>query len=130
MPRSDSFVPQQSVQPMNLPPAQYPNFQTVGTRAEDNTYSTSAAHDYAEATTQAPSHEMIMLDQMALQGTVPVFGSDGALNKSPYVGMPLDFMNYLFNSEANPAQGSPMSSPIIPVSYTKYVDTSELGSLS
>lgn len=115
MMRSDSFVPQQSVQPMNLPPAQYPNFQAVGTRAEENTYNTSAAQDYSETSNQ------MMLDQMAMPGTVPVFGSDGALNKSPYVGMPLDFMNYLFNSEANPAQGSPMSSPIIPVTYTKYV---------
>ncbi|KAL2208942.1 hypothetical protein CC79DRAFT_1341418 [Sarocladium strictum] len=116
MMRSDNFVPQQSVQPMNLPPAQYPNFQAVGSRAEENTYNTSAAQDYSETSNH------MMLDQMAMPGTVPVFGSDGALNKSPYVGMPLDFMNYLFNSEANPAQGSPMSSPIIPVAYTNYGD--------
>lgn len=54
---------------------------------------------------------MMMLDQMAMPGTVPVFGGDGDLNKSPYVGMPEDFMAYLFNSpQAN-------MTPVIPPQY-------------
>lgn len=45
-----------------------------------------------------------MLDQMSMPSAGPVFGDEG-LNKSPYVGMPEDFMAYLFNSL--PANGSP-----------------------
>jgi hypothetical protein len=85
----------------------------MGSRAEETAYSNHVAQDYSEASNH------MMLDQMAMPGTAPVFGTDGALNKSPYVGMPLDFMNYLFNSEVHAGHGSPMSSPIIPVSYTK-----------
>ena len=50
---------------------------------------------------------MVVLDQMAMPGAGPVFGADGELNKSPYVGMPEDFMAYLFNSL--PSTGSPTS---------------------
>ncbi|CAN8102140.1 unnamed protein product [Discula destructiva] len=46
-----------------------------------------------------PAGEMIMLDNMSSQTTIPVFGSDSVLNKSPYVGMPEDFMAYLFNTQ-------------------------------
>ncbi|KAJ4210901.1 hypothetical protein NW759_012934 [Fusarium solani] len=35
---------------------------------------------------------------MVMPATVPVFGEAGDPNKSPYVGMPEDFMAYLFNS--------------------------------
>jgi hypothetical protein len=60
-----------------------------------------------------------MLDQMAMPGTVPVFGSDGALNKSPYVGMPEDFMAYLFNfPPSGDGSSSPMSQ-VMPGPYSK-----------
>lgn len=42
---------------------------------------------------------MVLLDNMTTQTTIPVFGSDSVLNKSPYVGMPEDFMAYLFNTQ-------------------------------
>lgn len=41
-----------------------------------------------------------------MQQTMPVFGTEGTLNKSPYVGMPEDFMAYLFNT---PGESSPMT---------------------
>lgn len=100
-----TFVSQQNVMPMNLPPAQYSNPQNsvTGTSAE-----------YTEpGTTQAS--ELMMLDQMAMPATVPVFGEAGDLNKSPYVGMPEDFMAYLFNS---PGQAM---TPVVGPSYTKLV---------
>lgn len=53
---------------------------------------------------------MMLLDQMAMPQTMPVFGSDSMLNKSPYVGMPEDFMAYLFNTAHT--DGSPMAVPI------------------
>lgn len=48
-----------------------------------------------------------MLDNMSSQTTIPVFGSDSVLNKSPYVGMPEDFMAYLFNTQG--AEGAAMN---------------------
>lgn len=48
---------------------------------------------------QQPADEMLMLDNVTNQTTIPVFGSDSVLNKSPYVGMPEDFMAYLFNTQ-------------------------------
>ncbi|KAI8686969.1 hypothetical protein NCS56_00269000 [Fusarium sp. Ph1] len=104
MAQASTFVSQQNVMPMNLPPAQYSNPQNSVT-------STSA--EYTEpGTTQAS--ELMMLDQMAMPATVPVFGEAGDLNKSPYVGMPEDFMAYLFNS---PGQAM---TPVVGPSYTNY----------
>lgn len=105
MAQASTFVTQQNVMPMNLPPAQYsnPHNSVTGTSAE-----------YTEpGTTQAS--ELMMLDQMAMPATVPVFGEAGDLNKSPYVGMPEDFMAYLFNS---PGQAM---TPVVGPSYTKLV---------
>jgi hypothetical protein len=53
--------------------------------------------------------EMMLLDQMNIQQTMPVFGSDNVLNKSPYVAIPEDFVAYLFNSsEGAPITGVPI----------------------
>ncbi|KAF4470764.1 hypothetical protein FALBO_2336 [Fusarium albosuccineum] len=106
MSQASTFVSQPNVMPMNLPPAQYTNTQNsiTGTSAE-----------YTEpGTTQAS--ELMMLDQMAMPATVPVFGEAGDLNKSPYVGMPEDFMAYLFNS---PGQAM---TPVIGPGYTNYAE--------
>lgn len=103
--QNSSFISQQNVMPMNLPPAQYSS-------GPDSTVVTSA--EYSEpGTTQAS--EMMMLDQMSMPATVPVFGEGGDLNKSPYVGMPEDFMAYLFNS---PSQAM---TPVMGPNYTKSV---------
>ncbi|OAA47599.1 C2H2 finger domain protein [Metarhizium rileyi] len=51
------------------------------------------------------STDLFALDQMALPIAGPVFGNDGGLSRPPYVGMPEDFMAYLFNSL--PSQDSP-----------------------
>ncbi|KAK7734977.1 hypothetical protein SLS53_007754 [Cytospora paraplurivora] len=51
--------------------------------------------------------EMVLLDNMTSQTTIPVFGSDSVLNRSPNVGMPEDFMAYLFNTQA--PDGTPIN---------------------
>lgn len=52
---------------------------------------------------------MMLLDQMSMPTTIPIFGpADSILNKSPYVGMPEDFMAFLFNTNGQPGEGSPM----------------------
>ena len=86
------FVPQQNMLPFNLPTAQY-----VAPRDGHSAYIGGTSAEFS-TTNQLPPTELAMFDQMAMPGTVPVFG-DGA-NKSPYVGMPEDFMAYLFNSPA------------------------------
>ncbi|CAK7228014.1 hypothetical protein SCUCBS95973_006739 [Sporothrix curviconia] len=67
--------------------------------------SPTPANDY-DALPGQPATEMSMLDQMSiLNNTMPMFGAD-MLQKSPQVGLPEDFMRYLFNS--TPQEGSPM----------------------
>lgn len=58
--------------------------------------------EYPGSTHGMPS-EMMALDQMAMPGALPVFGDDEGLSKSPYVGMPEDFMAYLFNALSSSA---------------------------
>lgn len=54
---------------------------------------------------------MMMLDQMAMPGSGPVFGVESGLQKSPAVGMPEDFMAYLFNSLPENSQSGHILSP-------------------
>ncbi|EON97453.1 putative c2h2 finger domain-containing protein [Phaeoacremonium minimum UCRPA7] len=63
--------------------------------------------DYTQHGPQQSAGEMMLLDNMSNQ-TIPVFGTEGGLNKSPYVGMPEDFMAYLFNTGSQSADGSTM----------------------
>ena len=95
---ASTFIPQQNVLPFNLPPAQYSHSPAMNSREHESYGGTSSA-DYAESS-HAQATEMAMLDQMSMPGTVPIFGDGDATNKSPYVGMPEDFMAYLFNSQA------------------------------
>ena len=95
--QANSFVPQQNVLPMNLPPSQFSAAQNAMPRDGQFTGGNMQT-DYADSGGNAQASELMMLDQMAMPGTVPVFGGDGDINKSPYVGMPEDFMAYLFNS--------------------------------
>lgn len=114
-PQAPTFVPQQNVLPFNLPPAQYSNVHNSPARDSSRSFPGNPATDSAHP---QPS-DLVMLDQMAMPGTVPVFGSDGALNKSPYVGMPEDFMAYLFNfPPSGDGSSSPMSQ-VMPGPYSK-----------
>ena len=98
------YVTPQSFPPFSLPPSDFntPIPATVG-RDEQAAYVPPTSGEYADHHPQ----EMIMLDQMSMQQTMPVFGSESVLNKSPYVGMPEDFMAYLFNTHGE--GGSPMA---------------------
>lgn len=115
-PQTTNFVAQQNVLPFNLPPAQYSTTHSAVSRDSAPPYAATTAADYSDSA-HNHSSEMMMLDQMAMPGTVPVFG-DGGLNKSPYVGMPEDFMAYLFNSPPGDGSGSPMSQ-VMPTPYAK-----------
>ncbi|KAK5657732.1 hypothetical protein OQA88_2805 [Cercophora sp. LCS_1] len=111
------YVTPQNFPPFSLPPSEFnaPPSATVA-REEQPTYVPSTTAEYSDPHHQ--SGEMIMLDQMSMQQTMPVFGSESVLNKSPYVGMPEDFMAYLFNTHG---EGSPMTGvPIQGYNYGEF----------
>ncbi|KFA55463.1 hypothetical protein S40293_02010 [Stachybotrys chartarum IBT 40293] len=120
-PMATSFTPQHNVMPFNLPPAQYPNAPPTTAPDAPQSFGATSSAEYPDPS-HAQSSEMVMLDQMAMPGSGPVFGSDGTLSKSPYVGMPEDFMAYLFNaSAASDGSASPMSQ-VMPAPYPNYGD--------
>ncbi|KAH7328324.1 fungal-specific transcription factor domain-containing protein [Stachybotrys elegans] len=107
-PMATPFVSQSNVLPFNLPPAQYPNaHQHEPPRETQQSYNAaSTPADYNEPAHAQPS-ELVMLDQMTMVGSGPMFGND---NKSPYVGMPADFYAYLFHTgTGSDGTGSPIS---------------------
>lgn len=104
-PQTAGFIPQHNVLPLSLPPAQYSHFQTAPAPRDGalSHVATTASAQYSDAHHSHPN-EMMILDHMEMSSSGPVFTDDG-VNKSPYVGMPEDFMAYLFNSL--PQHGSP-----------------------
>ncbi|KAK4193565.1 fungal-specific transcription factor domain-containing protein [Podospora australis] len=109
------FVPPQNFAPFSLPPSEFPASSASGVaREEQGTYAPPASAEYSDQHPQGGG-EMMLLDQMAMPQTMPVFGSDSILNKSPYVGMPEDFMAYLFNTQEG--GGSPMTGVPVQAAY-------------
>lgn len=114
------YVPPQNFAPFTLPPSDFSSTSTPASREPQQTYAPlPACSEYSEQDHQQQSSDMMLLDQMSAPTTVPIFGpTDSMLNKSPYVGMPEDFMAYLFNT-AQSGEGSPMISSQLPA--YKYV---------
>ncbi|KAM4057002.1 fungal specific transcription factor [Hirsutella rhossiliensis] len=112
-------IPQQNESSMHLTPGPYHNNQgNTPSRDPSHPYVAATLHEYPRSIRGAPS-EMMALDQMAMPRAGPVFGDDEALNKSPYVGMPEDFMAYLFN--ALPSSACP-AGPVVPAAAPNYGD--------
>jgi hypothetical protein len=108
-----AYVGEQAGMPVGLPQQQMysmaaqvaPQFTAAGPPYGPPGATTTAAeyhhshHQHAhEAANQ--SSEMMMLDQMAIQASAPVFASDGIHNKSPYT-LPDDFVKFLFHSNSD-----------------------------
>ncbi|KAL2167765.1 hypothetical protein VTG60DRAFT_825 [Thermothelomyces hinnuleus] len=104
------YVPPQNFPPFSLPPSDFAT-SSAGAVARDDqqAYAPSTSGEYTDQQPQSTG-EMMLLDQMGMQQTMPVFGSDSILNKSPYVAIPEDFVAYLFNThgESSPVTGVPM----------------------
>ncbi|OIW32225.1 zinc finger domain-containing protein [Coniochaeta ligniaria NRRL 30616] len=96
------YVPPQNFTPFTLPPS---DFSTTS----------------APVPREPQQADMMLLDQMSMPTTIPIFGpTDSMLNKSPYVGMPEDFMAYLFNTNnTHSGEGSPMIGAQMP-GYNSY----------
>lgn len=112
-----NFVAQQNVMPFHLPPAQYTGGHSMPSQDSAPSYEGITSVDTGN--TPAQTSEMMLLNQMSMAGTVPIFGGDGVLSKSPYGGMPDDFLTYLFNSNSVP--GSPRSQDLAQGTFSRFV---------
>ncbi|KAM0325481.1 hypothetical protein ACHAQA_007468 [Verticillium albo-atrum] len=105
-PQSATYVNQQNFQPFNLPPSDFSNGPNTLTREGSQQYAPATSGEYVDHATQQ-SGEMMLLDQMSMPGTMPVFGTDSVLSKSPFVTIPEDFVAYLFNTQQGDASPIP-----------------------
>lgn len=113
-PQTSGFVAQPNVMSFSLPPSQYPSGHDAP--QPDVSQSYGAAGEYSEAG-QQQQNDMMMLGDMTMPATAPVFGSE-TLNKSPYAGMPEDFLSYLFNS-VPAGESSPIGSDAMRGSFAQ-----------
>jgi len=96
-----TYVSQQNFTPFSLPP---PGFNTsvptsAPIRESEPVYPTSMSTDYPSESiaSQQSGPDMMILDQMTAQNTMPVFGGEG-YNRSPFA-IPEDFVAYLFSGQ-------------------------------
>ncbi|TDZ26534.1 Zinc finger protein klf1 [Colletotrichum orbiculare MAFF 240422] len=111
-PQSGAYTTQQNFPPFTLPPSDFSIGAGSVPREGGQTYAPTTTAEYTEQGHPQQSGEMMLLDQMSMPGTIPVFGSDTILNKSPYVTIPEDFVAYLFNTQQG--EGSPMGQMVAP----------------
>ena len=99
-PQSGVYAPASNFTPFSLPPSDFAQTSSAAVpREAAPSYVPATSGEYGEQGSTQVASEMMMLDQMAMPNTMPMFGSDSILQKSPYVGMPEDFMAYLFNTQ-------------------------------
>ncbi|KAI2623505.1 fungal-specific transcription factor domain-containing protein [Hypomontagnella submonticulosa] len=116
------YVTQQNLTPFTLPPSDFSTTSAAGMPRESaQAYAPQNSNDYNDHAHSQSNGEMVLLDQMATQTTIPVFGSDGVLNKSPYVAIPEDFFAYLFNT--NDPNGSPQVGHVM--AHNQYANYAE-----
>lgn len=130
-PHSATYVNQANFAPFNLPPSDFSantassnnnNGNDNGQRGgggngrDGQQYAPTTSAEFMEQHGAQQSGEMMLLDQMSMPGTIPVFGSDSVLSKSPYVTIPEDFVAYLFNTSQQGDQ-SPMPGQMVTPNY-------------
>lgn len=90
--QTPAFVSHQSALPYNHPNSQFSN-----------------GHGASHSDLGHQSSESLMLENMTMQATVPMFGTDSVPTKFPYVGMPEDFLTFLFDNSSPSGERSPES---------------------
>lgn len=106
---------------LSLPPSDFaPTPAAPVHRDSTSAYAPTTTAEYSEQSHEQNGSDMVMLDQMAMANTMPMFGpSDGVLQKSPYVvGMPDDFLSYLFSNSPQTDAGSPLGQMAAQNSYS------------
>ncbi|KAI0555485.1 fungal-specific transcription factor domain-containing protein [Xylaria curta] len=100
------FVAPNNFPAFSLPPSDFNSATGVNANSGlTNQYAPTTSSEYGEQSHAQASTDLMLLDQMTAQATMPVFATDGILNKSPYVSMSEDFVAFLFNTT------SPNTSP-------------------
>jgi hypothetical protein len=108
------YVASHNFPPLSLSGSNYvPTSTSAGHADAGHSYPPAVSAEYGENESAQSGGDMMLLDQMAMQTTLPVFGSD----RSPYMGVPEDFFTFLFNND-----GSPITQQHIHAhNYSKYV---------
>lgn len=86
-PSANQFLPMQQVVPLNIGPSQF----TEGSAQEN-------AENLLLNTNEVSETDMLLFGNMPLNGTVPMLGNEGDTTKTPYSGLPEDFLEFLFNN--------------------------------
>ncbi|KAI1324164.1 fungal-specific transcription factor domain-containing protein [Xylariaceae sp. FL0255] len=90
------FVAPNNFPAFSLPPS---DFSTAAGDISTPHFAPTTTTDFGEQSQAHTSNtDLMLLDQMTAQATIPMFGPDGTINKSPYISIPEDFVAYLFNT--------------------------------
>ncbi|KAI0523686.1 fungal-specific transcription factor domain-containing protein [Xylaria bambusicola] len=117
------FVAPNNFPAFSLPPSDFNAANGVGAGSTSTPqYAPAASTDYGEHSHPQTSTDMMLLDQMTAQATMPVFGPDGMINKSPYVSIPEDFVAYLFNTTSPNRSPSTVGHIVTRNPYSSYGD--------
>lgn len=110
-PQTQIFTAQNNFPPLDLSPismSQATSPVIPPDLGQSTPFATTAFQaEYSDQVGQQRGSDLMMLDQMTMPQTMPVFGSDNIYHKSPYAGMPEDFMAYLFNTGGSQPSDSP-----------------------
>ncbi|GAP87265.2 putative C2H2 finger domain-containing protein [Rosellinia necatrix] len=117
------FVPPNNFPAFSLPPSEFNSAAGVSTgTGSTHQYAPTTSSDYGEQSHSQASTDLMLLDQMTAQATIPMFGPDGTLNKSPYISFPEDFVAYLFNTTSPNTSPSTVGRIMPRNTYTNYSD--------
>ena len=108
---SPNYVPHSGFPSCTLPPSDF-QCQTPSSMTSRDTQPAGAGVyvDHNPQPQRQPS-DIVLLDQMPISATIPVFGSESFANKSPYSGIPEDFVAYLFNTQTGENSPIPQAVP-------------------
>ncbi|KAJ8112902.1 hypothetical protein ONZ43_g5282 [Nemania bipapillata] len=107
----------------SLPPSDFNAAAGVSTGSgSTHQYAPTTSSEYGEGSHSHASTDLMLLDQMTAQATMPMFGPDGMLNKSPYISIPEDFVAFLFNTTSPNTSPSTVGHIIQRSSYSNYAD--------
>ncbi|KAI0972639.1 fungal-specific transcription factor domain-containing protein [Xylaria arbuscula] len=117
------FVAPNNFPAFSLPPSDFNAAAGAGASAGSaHQYAPTTSSEYGEQSHSQTSTDLMLLDQMTAQATMPVFGPDGVLNKSPYVSFPEDFVAYLFNTTSPNTSPSAVGHILTRNPYANYGD--------
>lgn len=130
-----AYISQQNFPPFSLPPSGFANVaaNTINSGETEPLLQTPVSAEYPNEISQAQQSgpDMMLLDQMAVSNTMPVFGGEGCYNRSP-CAIPEDFVAYLFSTQQNDmgqmnSQPYPNTYPDATAQYYAPYFTNDLG---